>query len=64
MDQNIVNANEYFRLAENGDHWGAKMKSYNYYVRWKGLPGNLVSSAEVIEAAAESGDKIAKRLIS
>ncbi len=63
VEKNIARAVEYFRLAANGGHRDAQIKSYNYYMEGKGVQRNWMPSAQIIEAAAESGYKKAKRLL-
>ncbi len=63
MERNIARAVEYFRLAANGGRRDAQIKSYNYYLEGKGIQRNLMSAAQIIENAAEIGDKEAEGLL-
>ena len=63
VEKDISREIEYFRLVANGGHRDSQIKSYNYYMEGKCAQRNLMSSAQVIPAAAESGDKKAKQLL-
>ncbi len=50
-------------MTANNGHWGAQIKTGKYYMKGKGVQGNLMGAQEILRPTAESGDKQARRLL-